>query len=417
MSSSVLFLHPAEDGVYRWQRGRRDADPEEGTLQEATEIPALLANGETPEIVLMAPARETSLYRVPFNPDERKHLLQTVPYLLEEQLASNIDKLHFALGAIDQEHVVVAILRRNWLAQHLEELQEAGVQPGFCIPEQQLLPTAPGGWSCHLCNDWLTVHTAQGRGLSCNREIITPALTLLAEDEFPASIAWYGTRAELTGFKEALAESLRDIPVAEQAEQPPLPSSAELKTLLNLLQGEFRKKLSWTALLQEWGAAAGLLLGIALAYTAALGAEYRELRQEDRRLQQATAAISYSAYPEAPPREIATLSDRLAQEQAQLQDLERLQKSNFVRMMRMAGDALHAVPGTRLQSLRYNDRERKLLMEFETRQFSNIQKVRDRLQTLGVESRLLNSNERKGQFRVRLEFSWSGNRKAESKSS
>jgi len=73
-------------------------------------------------------------------------LQQLVPYALEEQLADDIEALHFALGKRSGEssRVPVAVVARALLDQWLAELRGAGIEPDAVYADSELLPQNPG---------------------------------------------------------------------------------------------------------------------------------------------------------------------------------------------------------------------------------------------------------------------------------
>src|SRR3974390_891530 len=73
-------------------------------------------------------------------------LQQLVPYALEEQLAEDIEELHFALGkrAAESFRVPVAVVARALLDQWLAQLRGAGIEPAAVYAESELLPENPG---------------------------------------------------------------------------------------------------------------------------------------------------------------------------------------------------------------------------------------------------------------------------------
>src|SRR5512137_658002 len=73
-------------------------------------------------------------------------LQQLVPYALEEQLADNIDELHFALGrrAADSNRTPVAVVAHELMNAWLAELRAAGLEPDCLYADSELLPANPG---------------------------------------------------------------------------------------------------------------------------------------------------------------------------------------------------------------------------------------------------------------------------------
>src|SRR5207249_7567462 len=72
-------------------------------------------------------------------------LQQLVPYALEEQLADDIDDLHFAIGkrASDSIRAPVAVVARALLDEWLATLRSSGIEPEAIHAESDLLPGNP----------------------------------------------------------------------------------------------------------------------------------------------------------------------------------------------------------------------------------------------------------------------------------
>jgi len=72
-------------------------------------------------------------------------LQQLVPYALEEQLADNIEDLHFAIGkrASDSIRAPVAVVARALLDEWLATLRSSGIEPEAIHAESDLLPGNP----------------------------------------------------------------------------------------------------------------------------------------------------------------------------------------------------------------------------------------------------------------------------------
>jgi len=77
-------------------------------------------------------------------------LQQLLPYALEEQLADDIDDLHFAVGkrAGDSSRAPVAVVARALLDEWLATLRASGIEPEAIYADSELLPRNPGQASC-----------------------------------------------------------------------------------------------------------------------------------------------------------------------------------------------------------------------------------------------------------------------------
>src|SRR5882762_9446542 len=91
-------------------------------------------------------------------------LLQLVPYALEEQLADDIDDLHFAIGRrpSDSTRTPVAVVTRALMDQWLTALKSAGLEPEAMYADSDLLPHNPGQSVALLEEDIVVVRPPSG---------------------------------------------------------------------------------------------------------------------------------------------------------------------------------------------------------------------------------------------------------------
>ena len=81
---------------------------------------ALLDSSRSP-VVFAAPGTAVRLDTLPYQTSEKRHVMGSLPFLFEEQLAEDIDGLHFAAVAQSDEQLAVAIVRdedmEDWQAR------------------------------------------------------------------------------------------------------------------------------------------------------------------------------------------------------------------------------------------------------------------------------------------------------------
>ena len=103
MSDTLLLRYPLGDSDVECAWLRVDADaavhsaPGSGSLTDA----AAAADGA--RVVLVLPGDEVSLLRATLPPRSGKRVGALVPFALEDQLAAEIDTLHFAVGVQGEE--------------------------------------------------------------------------------------------------------------------------------------------------------------------------------------------------------------------------------------------------------------------------------------------------------------------------
>src|ERR1700743_2452274 len=121
-------------------RGNPTGVPQSGPLSLA----APRAVGR--RICLLVPGTDVLLTEPEVPMKAGTKLQQVVPFALEEQLADDIDDLHFAMGkrAADSSRMPVAVITRALMDEWLTSLRSQGLEPESLYTESDLLPQNPG---------------------------------------------------------------------------------------------------------------------------------------------------------------------------------------------------------------------------------------------------------------------------------
>jgi len=104
-------------------------------------------------VIVFVSGVEVLLTQVDLPNMNRQKLLKAIPFALEEQLASDIDDLHFAVGERDPtEQVNCAIIERNIIEKWLHGLNDVGIQPDVMSTEVFGVPYETGSWTLMIKN-------------------------------------------------------------------------------------------------------------------------------------------------------------------------------------------------------------------------------------------------------------------------
>lgn len=299
----VIRLGADENAHASWiavdDAGTRRTPPVMGPLEEA------LKDVGDREVIVLVPAGETSTLSCDL-PAKGARLRAALPFALEEQVADEIENLHFAPGprraAGDLPVVVVAHARMDaWLAR----LREAGIRPARIIPEDHGLAVVPNTLSMLVAEDQVVFNN--GSDLAFVMQGVTPIDALMAA----------GIPGE-EGLTDAATESGRHLlvycePTDEQrfAEQwsglPQYLDSVDIHLLpdgvlprlavtvasgsgVNLLQGRYGESTDLGALVRPWRYVAMLLLALGVLGVAGKGIDYVRLTAEETALKEQFAA-------------------------------------------------------------------------------------------------------------------------------
>lgn len=343
-SDQAEWLHP--DG--RVQHGPLAVLADQATGAR----PLMIVPGEAVILhPLMAPSRKRSTWA------------RAVPYALEDQLAEDIDALHFVLGsALDEGRLPVAIIGHDTLRDWLQICEQNGLTPAAAIPEPLLLPWRDGFWSVLLEPGRAVVRTGRWQGFATERETLalwlTEALTEVGEAK-PQGLRIWG---------EAIPE-WANTPFAELENQvesglvEPLPLYAatyQPGTSLNLLQGRYSRQASWGRWLRPWRATAALAGALLLLQGGVSIYQYWRLQQEMVWLSSTMERLYKEAVPGA-----TRIVNPKAQLEARLRELRPTNAagSTFFDLLQRGGQPLGGFPDISLRGLNYRDGQLDLSLQ------------------------------------------------------
>jgi general secretion pathway protein L len=271
--------------------GTRRGPASSGALAEAA-----LEVHDRPVIVLV-PGTEV-LTTFTSIPAKGARLQAVLPYALEDQLADDVDNLHFAPGKRDAAgRLPVAVVARPQMQAWLEALAAAGIRAARIVPENHGLARIPNTLAMLVTEDRVMFND----GLEMEFVIpgLAPADALATTGILDASADDTGTPRHLLVYCDAalgdryerdwalLRHELAgvDVNLLPDGALPRLAVTVAGGAGINLLQGTYGDKTGLGTTLRPWRYAAVLLAGLLLAGVAAKGVEVYRLSAERAELQ------------------------------------------------------------------------------------------------------------------------------------
>ncbi len=287
-------------------------------------------------------------------------LQQLVPYALEEQLAEDIEDLHFALGKRSGEsaRIPVAVVARALLDQWLAELRGAGIEPDAMYAESELLPLNPGQAVALLEADTVSVRPPGGTPVTLPADALGEALEIARTGAdasatggrglilYTGAPEWHQHSAQVEaarpGFDGIRVQLLAGGPLAVYAQQ--LPSTSAI----NLLQGAYAPVSSRGLGLRAWRVAAILLAALIGLHIIGKTAELQLLKRHERQLDASIRdTFRSSMHSEASASEARRLMERrLAGSRGAGEGL--------LPALQALAQARDSAPGTSVQSLNFH---------------------------------------------------------------
>jgi general secretion pathway protein L len=366
METLFIKLDPHSD-LAQWAiidaAGNPDTAIRQGDLSQVREF------SRQRRIVCLLPGNQVYLNGVvlPVNRNKRKYL-QAAPYALEDELAEDLEELHFALGkeqlltptteedagkTAKKVKIPVAVVNKNWLQTWLQRLADAGLKPHTVIPEVLSVPWEDNSWSVVRDHDMALVRTGPGQGFVCDNDNLEPLLNsaLAAADTTPQQIRMWNYNGPLAA--PVLNSDIRIEPIS--TDRPWLGTLAQgyrREQAINLLQGDFSYREEYGKLLKPWKIPA-ILFGsfIALLFISNI-IEYNKLSSESESLQAEMVAIYQTAFPDARniPDPRKQLADKIKELSGATVD------SDFLYLLNLGSTAITGTAGAKITSLTFGGR-------------------------------------------------------------
>ncbi len=279
--------------------GARHGAPESGALSDA----ARAANNL--KVIVMLPAEDTLITSAEV-PAKGAKLLQALPYALEEQLAEDVEKLHFAAGKRRSNgRTPVAIIQRERLQHYQDRLTEAGISADEIYSEAQGLARIPGTISLLIDGDTLIAN--DGDDTEVALRALSPGDALVAlgalDDErpedadesepdrvMPRHVLVYLSEEDNQRYENdwlALRNELESVDprILPDGALPRLAATLSTGKAIDLLQGDFAIKRSLSASWQPWRMVAGLAAIAFLLASVDRITSYYAVKREHNRVQ------------------------------------------------------------------------------------------------------------------------------------
>jgi len=317
----VIRMPPDRDSAASWiavdGNGTRVSAPANGPLAAAA------ADAGDKSVIVLVPATAvlTTMVDIPVKRGPR--LLSALPFALEEQLADDVEDLHFAAGTRgDGGLLPVAIVTHDLMREWLGQLEEAGIEPARLVPENQGVARIPGTLSLLVAEDQVMFNDGADNEFVLKGVKPSDALAVAGaldssddDDDGDASghLLVYCEPADEQRFEHdwiALRHELNsvDINLLPDGVLPRLAVTVAAGRGINLLQGRYGARTEMTALFRPWRFAAILLLALGLVGVAGKGVDYYRLSLEETALKAQFAEI----YREIRPQDNREILDPIA---------------------------------------------------------------------------------------------------------
>lgn len=269
-------------------------------------------------VIVLVPASSvlTTSVDIPIKAGAR--LRAALPFALEEQLADDVENLHFAAGQRGENGLLTAsVVSHSQMQEWISALDAAGIAATQMIPENHGLAKIPGTMSLLVAEDQVMFN--DGAESEFVMQGVKPSDALAVTGALEESDSDAAGRGHLLVYCEPADEvrfehdwnALRhelasvDINLLPDGVLPRLAVTVAAKRGVNLLQGPYAVKVEYGSMVRPWRYAAVLLLAFFIVGFVAKGVDYYRLSTEQEALRDQFTQV----YREIRPGDDSDISD------------------------------------------------------------------------------------------------------------
>ncbi len=336
--------------------GTRQGSVYSGPLSDA----AAIAAGR--KVILLVPGTDVYLAEPVLPVKSGPKLMQMVPFALEEQMATDIDQLHFAVGRReDRPGTPVAAVAHELMERWRDALQAAGIHAEAMYADSSALPSTPNGVTLLIegARIYVKREGAPAAVLEVEPLIEALQLALAAGDDAREHVTLY-LSDEAYDRDRDLFEGLREFTASLQLKLLPdgslplLAATAVRPGLVNLLQGQYAVKTRLSMSFAPWRYAAGLALFFVLLHLGLKVWQLTELKRTEAQLDTEIAEVFQQAMPGIPAPDPMNARRMMEARLAALRGTGG-SETGVLSTLGALGEALSQAPGTDVEALSYRD--------------------------------------------------------------
>lgn len=354
------------------------------------------------KITVVIPGENIVHFQVNVPGNNKKRVVQAVPYLLEDSLLDDVDNLHFAVSEVNknteaeipENQYQVAVINRNYIESLIAELDEANIHADVIVSDYSLLPAN-------------TILFSSAKRALCNiaGHKFTSEIELLLNLDIPAHEKLKIIHSDNDEAKDSVNSIINkyQADIIETSDYPQITLTKITKDsdIINLRQGYLRKRRNWSKTGKAWYPAAAVFLVWLLVQGGVFIENYWYFSQQNTRLNNEITQIYKNTFPDA-----KRIIDPQAQMRQKLQDLQKKNNHSgygFSDMLAQSAVAFAKVKDLKIKSLRYYDG--RINLEVEVLNLQSLESLKTHLvKNKGFTVEIQNASSGKDNVSARLQI-------------
>ena len=340
------------------------------------------------KVVILLPIEDLFITTVAVQTRNRKQLEKAIPFALEDELAEDIEALHFSIGqrTADGEYPVIVISKAK-LDHLISTLSGANILPDIITTDLFGLKWTENQWIACIDEQHVIVRTGPSSGFGCE--------TLHFKDFIQIASSGKGASPEIIEVYRHPDEDILDITQApnvyiHDSWSPTICISGfNEDQCINLLQGPYAKADKTHKTIRPWKIAAGLAAIWFILSLLLVSIDYLKLNSSAKKLDADIEQIFRRTFPEV--KNIVNARVQMEQRIKALSSPGSTQgETDFLKLLHHSGYELNKDTNTSITSLFYKNNE--LALEISAKDVQVLENVKNKLQSKNIKAELQSAN-------------------------
>ena len=387
MQDQIIIRMPTSgDDIFSWIKlSSTIVSP----IVERGSLDALVATVAGFKVVVLVPGSDVTLQNISVPTQNKQRMLKAIPYANEDEIASDVESLHFSLGKItEKDNAPVAIVDVTLMDQWQTLFQSAGLSVDVLMPETMAVPFSADKTQLNILvedNDAL-FRASDYEGFYVDLDNLNVMLKLWLNeraDNLPQSIIVWGG--------DEVSQLMLDAPEEVELEYKPAPKGLlgllttqpiDFEASINLLQGDYSRREQIGRIWRPWRLAASLagalfVLQLVTSFTqsSSLETQYLALKAESKKIYKDT-------FPDA--RRIVNPRRQMEDELKKIKGGGGKSSVTFLSLLADTSSIFKATAGLNLKSIRFKNST--LDVELEVPNYQVLDQLKQKLTKEGVRS-------------------------------
>lgn len=346
-----------------------------GELTDAQQLKQLTEKAQQRKVITFVPASDVALKSLNVPAKSTRAIRLAVPYMLEDELAQDVEQLFFAYADIktdaEENNCFVAAVEHQQMKSWQAWLSSAEINCKVMIPDALALPLTTEAWQAIQLDQQVLIRQGQWQALLIDAPLWSMMTASWTSEDGDAPV--------IDNFSK-LPNTESELILNAQAEELPLALLAQhaAKQNFNLLQGDYQVKSKRSPVIKTWAWAASVAVCALLINLLLKTVTLMQLQDQQAAVEQEIITTYKAAFPKTKRVRIATIRSQLKRK---LQEVGSGGNSeSFLLMLDKLVPAFSQVPQLKPGSIKFDSKRNELRMQATANDYQHFEKFKNLLE-------------------------------------